>query len=967
MMESPAATRFGSPVAALRAELRAAGCGLHPNLQGFSCKSITCKFPLRRAVSRSEESMSTPYVCSSCSRRLLCHIIPKPQKHQRAWVSSNAFGDLLNEPSAGQALGGSGRYSRYNRPAPRTRDRDGEAKDLEEEHGDQSHTSMEAKRPEEFMSYVSRRGRYSASRAADTTMSEESAHIKTPIRSYAVELEQFLRQKELSKAWAFFLEHYRSKDSPALARPSLGDYQKIRSGRVFQDLLYAMTSTWSRPLRNGSDATPLPNPVEIMDIYEKLGVARPYTYVITIWNLVSALSVAQSKGTDVFTNPLGIQAMHQVMELWSRCIGKPSKRTEHTVTEGEAKDDGPLTSPYAIPLYAGWSRLAHKKHSSPDFQHWLFSFLPKVTNMSGKGALQVTASAVLMRDLLHRGQSKQGGSVEGFDLYLPFAQSVEEILKHTSIQDLRQPLEQMLENEGVASERISEVMHGLIVATDARHLRNLDSYNGQSGLPTEKIIERHITRLGREMEQQNLDAIEKHWHNEKNILMPKPGETKTDPAFRPLFHHFLLAFLSLRQPQIAIEVWNMMVQVGIEPTVQTWTVMMRGCQAGRNVKMVEEMWTRMRNSGLQPDNYAWSTRLNNLFRTHKFREGLQALDEMGREWQAAARKQRTKTTDLATTGDVDGVPKPDIVIINSVLSALASTNQGKEHVPRVLTWSRQFHVEPDVITYNTLINVSLSQDKTQDAIALLQRMTSAGLKPDSTTFTILLSTIFRSGALAEMTPDQQQTHIMSFLHSLESHSLSIDDKGYALLIDRLLKTYTNLPAAHAVLSHMRARGVQPTPHIYTILMTYYFDQTPPDLYSADVLWNQISVANNGGPVPLDVVFYDRMVEAYARHGDVGKMMAFLTRMSKEGKRPGWLAITCVVQCLAERGERERVLEIVRDVHRREGLLSAGLRGLMGQRSFWDYVAGLDVLAELGIGEDVWIENTQGRNSAGMEV
>ena len=220
---------------------------------------------------------------------------------------------------------------------------------------------------------------------------------------------------------------------------------------------------------------------------------------------------------------------------------------------------------------------------------------------------------------------------------------------------------------------------------------------------------------------------------------------------------------------------------------------------------------------------------------------------------------------------------------------------------------------------------------------ILKRMAAANIKPDSATFTILLSSMLQTSLLDDMTHAEQEKKIMDIISSLEACGLTMNVQGYALLIDRMLKDYNNLSAAQEVLRHMMARKVERTPHIWTILMTHYFDADPPDFYAAEVLWNDIKSSKQA---TLDVIFYDRMVEGYARHGDVGRTMAFLNTMSKEGKRPGWLAMTAVIRCLALNHEWNRIAEIVVDCHKQEGLLSVGLRGRKGQKDFWEYVGSL---------------------------
>ncbi|KAG9532898.1 hypothetical protein KCU93_g688, partial [Aureobasidium melanogenum] len=442
-----------------------------------------------------------------------------------------------------------------------------------------------------------------------------------------------------------------------------------------------------------------------------------------------------------------------------------------------------------------------------------------------------------------------------------------------------------------------------------------------------------ISNVSAAADKQNLDRLERLWAQAQEMLMDDSSRTPEHaPSTVRLYEGFLVAFFQLRRPQSGLQVWNSMLQSGFEPTIRTWNVMMKGCHISRDIHIMESMWHSMRNSGIQPDVVSWSTRIYGHFRIGEPRDGMSALEEMGRDWLNAQNRRRSKSGSLEDTSEV---PKPDTVILNSAISALRGKKANQ--IPNVLAWSRRFNIEPDVATYNALLAMSLGGGQATDAANILQRMAAANIQPNSSTFTILVDSML-STTLDGMTQDEQKDKIMDLIASFEGCGMKVDVQGYALIIDRMLKDHNNLKAARSVLAHMTTRKVACTPHIYTILMTHYFDANPPELLAADALWNDIQSSRQ--EETMDVIFYDRMVEGFARHGDVGRTMAFLNRMSKEGKRPGWLAMTAVVQCLARSHEWDRVGQIVMDCHKQEGLLSVGLRGKKGQKDFWEYLGRL---------------------------
>ncbi|KAI7264550.1 hypothetical protein KC345_g8780 [Hortaea werneckii] len=510
---------------------------------------------------------------------------------------------------------------------------------------------------------------------------------------------------------------------------------------------------------------------------------------------------------------------------------------------------------------------------------------------------------------------------------------------------------------------------------------------------TARFIDLRMNRLGQAQQKQQ-PRLAEHIKDEIFAFAASPEKPRLPDE---LFEHLMLALMSLARPKHAIEVWNHFIQYGRQPTAKTYTVMMRGAQHARDVSAMEGFWQKMRMAGVQPDVSAWSTRIYGLIKGNKVKTGMRALAEMKDEWIAAARRKRfgdgsssnanqeasggrgrqhqtppeisaAEATSIFE-GDVDDVPRPNVVVMNAAISALAAKND--RLISEVLQWGRTFGLEPDRRTYNVLLNVSMRHGQSDEAIDILRRMNQKNVQVDSQTWTVILTELFHDEAMNELSHAEQEDKVLSLITSLESVSTSpsgdpgtapptafIDQKGYALVIDRLLKLYNNVPAANAVLSHMLNRNMQPTTQIYTILMAHYFQMTPyPDFAAVEALWHRIRAAEEdaGGRLTLDGVFYDRMIEAYATYHSLlnssRPMMEFYYRLVASGRRPSWRALEHLARCLAERGEWDLLVQVVDQA--REWVVSedAGVGGaevgmrprVFGQRGFWEFVRETGVL------------------------
>ncbi|TKA71266.1 hypothetical protein B0A55_07341 [Friedmanniomyces simplex] len=497
-----------------------------------------------------------------------------------------------------------------------------------------------------------------------------------------------------------------------------------------------------------------------------------------------------------------------------------------------------------------------------------------------------------------------------------------------------------------------------------------------------------MNRLGQAVQKQDL-ALAEHLKRE---ILTFAADPSNPPLRDQLFEHLMLTLLSLRNPTSAIEVWNYFGQhlekLGRQPTVKTYTVMMKGAQQVRDGQGMEAFWGKMRAAGVPPDVNAWTTRIFGLIKGGRVDDGLRALSDFGGEWVNAAREKHAAETArgggpkgrkgrsqgqpaevpaLSISqaaalygGDIEGTPRPTIAAMNAAITALAL--RADRHITKVLTWGRAFGLEPDKTTYNTLLNVSFHHGEADQAMAILQRMREKGIETTGDTWTVLLTQVFEGRTLDGLAPEEQKDRVLTLIEAAGAGSGGgVDIKGYTLAIDRLLKLYNNTDAANAVLAHMSSRAsLQPTPHLYTIFMAYYFQQQPtPNFQAIEALWQQIQAVNSGRGAPLDSVFYDRMLEGYSRHhgllNSTQQVQHLLQRMRNEGRRPSWRALEAVARALAERGEWGVLLRIVDEARAwlREDKGAATEEMLTGSRNFgqvdfWQFVVATGLLMQEGV-------------------
>jgi len=769
------------------------------------------------------------------------------------------------------------------------------------------------------------------------------------------ELAGFLEQDDLRAAWDFIQRNYATKTFTS-------NFYREQQHKALMELATRTAKAWLIPLQGVDEPLDVPSPIEALNVLRAADLATPNMHRRVLSTMVDRLVAAVTSNSSLWEIPRAVAVLDEAMILFHQWFHGGWDHQRSKEFDQAPKTFGILTGEQP-PLQIGGHRL-------PDLEEYLEKISPafKIRFSTNdvpfpipKMIPETGRTALLLHDILKHSTNQP----ESFSRYDAFVRDVDKVLANsgfsvTTAHRLMGTLMLPLRRVGMDDQHTKTIVQRILRQTGTPDI----TLSGPAGSAEEGSIEEDSVeavcqqqrrKLQRATETENLDWAEKIWNEALPFLQSDSAKASGDPEIMKTFEAFLLSFSTLRRPGHTLDVWNSLVSSGYQPTVKTWTVMLQSCKIGRAYNTLQEIWQRMRRSGIQPDSHAWCARILCLFKCARDRHGFRALEEMGQEWLQAVR--RTNTNKMTTQvdkratksdkqapklvlppGDIDGVPKPTTVILNAAILGL-HLGKHPDKIIRAITWSRQFGIEPNVVTYNTLLSVSLSRGDNAEATAILSRMSSTGISPDSETFTILLNGLFADNALASKPPAEQEAQIFSFIKTVESSGVAVHDKSYTIIIDRLTKSAQNMPLVHKVLSHMKSRGILPSAHVYTVLMTHYFQSTPPDVRAVDELYEQI-VARPRYEEVVDTIFYDRMVEGYARIGALGNMMTFLTRMGKEGKRPGWLAMLAVVRSLAEAGEWDRVKMVVADVKHGEGLLRAGLRGTKGQGEFWEFVAGL---------------------------
>ncbi|TVY47901.1 Protein Rf1, mitochondrial [Lachnellula occidentalis] len=473
----------------------------------------------------------------------------------------------------------------------------------------------------------------------------------------------------------------------------------------------------------------------------------------------------------------------------------------------------------------------------------------------------------------------------------------------------------------------------------------------QDTLSTKPYLEVDIyKRLDNALKQRDGHHVDSLWASA--MKLPVSQDSKQDDALSTgininkgiktlspkLCNFFIMAYMGLRKPNRAIDVWNHMVSNGLTPNVKTWTSMLSGCKIARDRNALESIWERMQKSQVKPDVPCWTTRISGLIDLGRPEAGLEALSEMGHLWMAANRpKKGNKKPEVLPVALQDAV-KPTIETINAAISSLLRKRKD-EAASRVLDWANKLDIRPDAATFNILLRPLVRDGRSQEVNALLQQMQNLGVPADTATFTVILEETFRN--IGDESPERLVEIVSGIFSEMSSAGIEASLHTYSRVIYQLLQmVQEDMTAVNAVLERMARQGLQASPHIYTMLVEHHFGLQPPNLDAVRALVETVRLRAGS----TDNVFWDRVIEGYARAGDTASALRILGKLNDEANEAGYYTLRTLLVALVQNQEWDLARTLVQNTRiDRGGPLPGSERGKDGQHQFWALVSELHLL------------------------
>ncbi|EKD21106.1 uncharacterized protein L3040_000857 [Drepanopeziza brunnea f. sp. 'multigermtubi'] len=713
-------------------------------------------------------------------------------------------------------------------------------------------------------------------------------------------------------AWAFFLEHF----GPEATEARIGEFSKqSRVPAYVVSTAYSLLNRFIQAKSKDPLSPSLPSSTEVLKVFHQIGSlrGREWHRLVSI-NLQALLKLRQQQAKDsenenrLFADLLG---------LWNLASRDLSQLTKFPAMESSAVYWSTLP-----PVLQRDANFITKKQPGTNK---VFGLLVPIFSMGEIDSMPLPILTLASFGVFsERSTARDALPIDITPLLIIIGRVINTPeLDLGRYYDMAQNANLSLVTEYVKSNwpsikqrasEVSQLAYSPVDKTLSKRMSDLQSLD-----PTTRFSLRQVhigtmhRRLFNAMQRKNLREVDDLWSDVVKWPVDTTGaSTLTSGSSRGiltihLVNYFMLIYMTLRQPNRAIDVWNFTIKSGMTPDCKTWTSMLDGCKAARDGEAVKQIWSRMLASKIVPDNHLWVSRVSALIHCRDVDSGIAAIDEMGRLWMEAARLKHPSMprSELQLVTDVTDVVKPSIEVVNAAVHGLLELGMtGAAY--KILAWAGKFGVAPDIITYNTLLRQLIKGGHTKESMALLQRMQKTGIQADEYTFTIILDETL--GDMEGLSPEESIEIVQSIFEDMVSAGVMPGTPIYSKIIRQLLdgEGGGNMAAVDAVLAYMAKQNRDPGHVIFTMLMNYEFTRKPPNLDGARRIIER-ATATAGG---TDEVFWNRAIVGYASVGETGPALRILGRMQDSMGKVGWKSMRAVLLALIDNQQMELAKKLV---------------------------------------------------------
>ncbi|OMO76647.1 hypothetical protein CCACVL1_15505 [Corchorus capsularis] len=210
----------------------------------------------------------------------------------------------------------------------------------------------------------------------------------------------------------------------------------------------------------------------------------------------------------------------------------------------------------------------------------------------------------------------------------------------------------------------------------------------------------------------------------------------------------------------------------------------------------------------------------------------------------------------------DEMPNKGLLAFNALIAAGVNAKMYDKVNALFKELPKKLSIEPDLISYNTVIKAFCDMGSLDSAVSMLDEMEKKGVNPDVITFNTLLDSFFKDGRAV----DGEKIWSRMVQKNVEPDTRSYNAKLMGLVTEKKMEEAVRL------VEEMRSRGLKP-----------------------------------------DVFTFNHMITGYVNEGNLEEVKEWYSQIGKNGCAPEKLTYTILVPFLCEKGDLKSAVEVCKEI------------------------------------------------------
>ncbi|KAL9299665.1 Pentatricopeptide repeat-containing protein [Arabidopsis thaliana] len=360
-----------------------------------------------------------------------------------------------------------------------------------------------------------------------------------------------------------------------------------------------------------------------------------------------------------------------------------------------------------------------------------------------------------------------------------------------------------------------------------------------------------------------------------------PNLHLSPPPSKALFDIALSAYLHEGKPHVALQIFQKMIRLKLKPNLLTCNTLLIGLvryPSSFSISSARAVFDDMVKIGVSLNVQTFNVLVNGYCLEGKLEDALGMLERMVSEFKV----------------------NPDNVTYNTILKAMSKKGRLSD-LKELLLDMKKNGLVPNRVTYNNLVYGYCKLGSLKEAFQIVELMKQTNVLPDLCTYNILINGLCNAGSMREG---------LELMDAMKSLKLQPDVVTYNTLIDGCFELGLSLEA-RKLMEQMENDGVKANQVTHNISLKWLCKEEKREAVTRKVK----ELVDMHGFSP-DIVTYHTLIKAYLKVGDLSGALEMMREMGHKGIKMNTITLNTILDALCKERKLDEAHNLLNSAHKR---------------------------------------------------